>query len=325
MDPAQLFTAAQVIIVAGKGGVGKTTVVAALAVAASTVGRNVSIVELDGKSGLPILFGHPDLPSQESLLRPGSEGVGSITARWLTPDGALLEWMNNHGLQRVSKRLSETGAIELIAASTPGIKDVLVLGKVKQLANAAGGDLIIVDAPAAGHAVSFLRSARGLADAVRTGPIHTQAVEVLDLLADGDRCHVMLVTLPEETPVNELIETAYSLEDEIGVKLGPIVVNGTYRHLAGLDVTPAVAAKAEKFRLPAGDADRLAGAAQFRTERSALQTEQIDRLRRDLPLPQLHLAYRFRDELDESDIEDMATALLDQLSGLPPATVTTAR
>ena len=86
--------------------------------------------------------------------------------------------------------------------------------------------MIVVDGPAAGHAITFLTAAAGLADAVSCGPVRAQADDVLELLHDPERCQVVLVTLPETTPVNEVVETAYALEDEVGVQLGPVVVNG---------------------------------------------------------------------------------------------------
>src|SRR6185436_5738906 len=109
--------------------------------------------------------------------------------------------------------------LDVVATAVPGIKDILVLGKVKQLERASDADVIIIDAPAAGHAITFLTSPRGLLDAVRLGPVRQQAEDVIELLSDPERCRVMLVTLPEETPVNELVDTAFALEDKVGVKL----------------------------------------------------------------------------------------------------------
>ena len=117
-----------------------------------------------------------------------------------------------------------------MATAAPGIDDIVVLGKVKQLERSGEWDVIVVDGPAAGHAITFLTSAAGLLDAVRGGPVRAQAQDVVDLLADPDRCQVVLVTLPETTPVNEVVETAYALEDRVGVRLGPVVVN----HVDGL-------------------------------------------------------------------------------------------
>ena len=230
MDPAQFFAASRVLIVAGKGGVGKSTVSAALARAAARAGLSTLIVEIEGKSGLSSLFGRPPFGYDEVELHPGGgpEGAADVRARLLTPDDALLEYLEDHGLHRVTRRLLSGGALDVVATAAPGIKDILVLGKVKQLERAGVADLIVLDAPAAGHAITFLRSARGLLDAARVGPINTQATEVLEMLTDPGRCQVVLVTLPEETPVNELVDTAYSLEDEVGVSLGPVVVNGLY-------------------------------------------------------------------------------------------------
>src|SRR5919204_515482 len=105
-----------------------------------------------------------------------------------------------------------TGALEVVATAVPGMKDILVLGKVKSLEESRAADLLIVDAPAAGHAITFLLSARGLLDAVQVGPVRKQAQDVLDLISDPSRCEVVLVTIPEETPVNELIDTAFAIE-----------------------------------------------------------------------------------------------------------------
>src|SRR5690606_39055326 len=128
-----------------------------------------------------------------------------VRARTLTPDDALVEYLEQSGMSRISKRLVTSGALDMVSTAVPGIRDILVLGKVKQLERGGSADLLVLDAPAAGHAISFLQSASGLADAVRLGPINNQARDVLDLLGDPTRCQVMLVTLPEETPVNELV------------------------------------------------------------------------------------------------------------------------
>ena len=146
----------------------------------------------------------------------------------MTPDAALLEYLEGHGLKRISKRLASSGALDVVATAVPGMKDILVLGKVKSLEQGRKADLIVLDAPAAGHAVTFLLSARGLLDAVRVGPVRKQAQDVVELLSDPARCQVVLVTIPEETPVNELIDTAFAIEDRAGVALGPVVVNGCY-------------------------------------------------------------------------------------------------
>ena len=315
MDRNEFRPPARVTIVAGKGGVGKTTVSATLAYVAARAGVRTLIVEVEGKSGLPELFGREDaLTYQEAvLLEPGEAGPGSaeLRARTLTPDDALVEYLESHGLRRVSKRLSSTGTLDVVATAIPGIKDILVLGKVKQLevlssSGAEGApEFIVVDAPAAGHAVSFLASAYGLLDAASVGPIREQAVQVTALLADAERCQVMLVTIPEETPVNEAADTAFHLEDRAGVKLAPIVVNGVWPRL-DLDVDSA------------GDLSdgRVRAAAEFRLQRQALQEEQVKRLASLLPLPQLTLPFVFSTELDRRDLEELADALAPQLAAV---------
>ena len=309
MDAAGFCNQTRVLIVAGKGGVGKTTVTAAVARMAALAGLDTLIVEVEGKSGLGAAFGRPDpLTYEEVELAPG------VRARTLTPDDALLEYLAEHGMRRVSKRLVSSGAIEVVATAVPGIKDILVLGKVKQLERAKAADFIVLDAPAAGHAVTFLTSAAGLADAVRVGPIRAQAQEVLELLSDSARCQVMLVTLPEETPVNEVVETAFKLEDRVGVALAPVVVNGLYPAIEGLDVDPD--AVADDVVLREGEADALRAAAAFRRERMALQAEQVRRLGEALPLAQLRLPFLFTTEVGAAEIDALAAALTSEVGGL---------
>lgn len=301
---------------AGKGGVGKTVVAAALARLASNHGLRTLLVEIEGKGGLPALFGHPPLTYRETELSPATATRGPIVGRTLTPDDALLEYLDEHGMGRVSKRLVSSGAVDIVATAAPGIKDILILGKVKQLERSGTADLIIVDAPAAGHAITFLMAARGLSEAVRMGPIRAQALDVLDLLGDPERCSVMLVTLPEETPVNELVETGFKLEDEVGIKLGPAVVNGVYPLLAGLGSDPIKAAEAAGTTLREGEAEALSQAAQFRRKRHDLQASQLERLGEQLPLPQLCLPFLFRADLGPEQIDELADALGAQISAM---------
>ena len=314
MELAQFCSTSRVIIVAGKGGVGKTTVTATLAVAAARTGMSVLIVEVEGKSGLAAAFNRPNLGYEESELAPG------VRARTLTPDAALVDWLENNGLKRISKRLVQTGALDIVATAVPGMKDILVLGKVKSLYLQRSADLIIVDAPAAGHAITFLTSAQGLLDAVSVGPVRKQATDVIELLNDPDRCQVLLVTIPEETPVSELVDTAFAIEDKTGVCLGPVVVNGCYEDLAvastngdgrGTDVTVAgVQHDAELLDVFVSDREAadLARAAAFRSERAEIQDHQADRLGQRLPLPQIRLPFLFTADLGLEEIERLADA-----------------
>jgi anion-transporting ArsA/GET3 family ATPase len=313
VDPAQFLTAPRVTIVAGKGGVGKTTVTATMALTAARLGLRALVIEIEGKSGLPTLFGKPALDYEEQVLFTSDDGTGEVRARTLTPDDSLVEYLRDHGLKRISKRLAESGALELVATATPGIKDVLMLGKVKQLETRGDADVIIVDAPAAGHAITFLSSAEGILDAVKVGPMETQAREVRALLTDAARCQVMLVTLPEETPVNELIETAYSLEDRIGIKLGPVVVNGIAFAQDGLVDDPAAAAAEVGIDLSDDLAQALVDAATFRRDREALQQEQLERLAKELPLDQVRLPFVFRSDLGMEALVALSETFADQL------------
>jgi anion-transporting ArsA/GET3 family ATPase len=184
----------------------------------------------------------------------------------------------------------------VVATAAPGIDDIVVLGKLKQLERSGDHDLIIVDGPAAGHAITMLLAASGMLSAVRGGPIRTQATEVAELLADPARCQVVLVTLPETTPVNEAIETAYTLEERVGVHLGPVVVNA-------LDIADPLPAD------QATEGSALRAAAEFRNARRSLHRAEIARLGDELALPQLHLSLVPTAQLDAAAVVGLAAEL----------------
>ena len=329
MKLVDFCSGSRVMVVAGKGGVGKTTVTASLAVAAARAGRNVLIVEVEGKSGLTAAFRDSSSTGAASPASPRadagsvehvSEGNGAsldyddvelsthIRARTLTPDAALVEYLEDHGMRRISKRLAGSSALDVVATAVPGMRDILVLGKIKQLEQRSDADLIIVDAPAAGHAVSFLMSPAGLLDAVRVGPIRRQAEEVVAMLRDGARCQVLLVTLPEETPINELIDTAYALEDRVGVQLGPVIVNG------------CAAEPPQGQATSTGSDTRLAAALDAATawarHRWSLQQHQINRLASRLALPQIHLPQLSTTSINRDDVDVLAEAFVHGLEQL---------
>ena len=292
MESVQFFGAARLVIVAGKGGVGKTTVTAVLAHAAAGAGLRVLAVELEGK---PVL---------NDLLADTSVEVLTITA----PE-ALADYLDTHGLHRVSKRLATSGIIDVVATAAPGIDDIVVLGKLKQLERSDDYDLIVVDGPAAGHAITFLLAARGLLDTVRGGPIHTQAQDVLEMFQDPTRCQVLLVTLPEMTPINELIETAYSVEERVGVQLGPVIVNGVD---LGEPITVV-----DSDNIPFTVDPDLLAAANYRNHRRQCQRDELNRLSTDLALAQIVLPQLAVAGLTPADISVLAQSLLQQIAQLP--------
>ncbi len=287
VDPLSGLIAPHVVIVAGKGGVGKTTVTAGLASAAASRGRRVLVVELDGK------------PNLAEWL----DGVDGVEVMAISPAEALDGYLREQGFARIARRLSATGVIDVVGTAAPGIDDLVVLGRIKQLERSGDFDLIVVDGPAAGHALTMLTAASGLGDSVDSGPVRAQADDVLALLADPQRCQVVLVTIPETTPVNEIIETAYEIEDRVGVQLGPVVVNlveadaiaavgdrvgdceepvsGT----VGSEMLSAIAEARGDGRIDADEAAALAAVVEFGAARAEMQRGELARLRERLALP----------------------------------------
>jgi hypothetical protein len=314
MDVTDFCTQSSVLVVAGKGGVGKTTVSTALARLAARNGVSVLLVELEGRNGPSKGLGHHSLTSDE--VEPSSAGSGDgrtrsaqIRVRTLTPEDTLIEYLIDHGFRRVARHLAKSDMLDVVATAIPGIRDILVLGKIAQMERAGTADLIVVDGPAAGHATTFFTSAQGLLDSSRAGPVRTQAADVVGLLSDPARCQVVLMTLAEETPINETIETAFTLRDRVGTHLGPVIVNGFYPRLDHLDADPEAAAAAAGVTLRPGEADAIGAAAAFRRRRQEMQAEQATRLAEALPLPQLWLPHLFAAEIGLPEIGLLVDAM----------------
>jgi len=329
--------------VAGKGGVGKSTVGASLGVAAAEAGFDVLLIELEGHSNLGAAFGLNQLSYDSQIMldsgttlpdhvtqSTGANTVdqtnstrvvkGRLRGRQITPDAALHDYLETTEIGKFASRLARSGVVELVATAAPGIRDVLALGKVRQLEQSGEADLIIVDAPAAGHALTFLRSASGLANAVSSGPVRQQADQVLELLGDPARCQATLVTLAEETPVSELIDTAFRLEDEVNIALTPIVVNNvlgqpgesfspvpTPRSTLVSEIEEATTQRQTK------KLKTLLAAAHFRVDKQQAQRCQIDRLAAELPLEQIILPTIFSSHLDLGDMARLAASITLQL------------
>jgi len=292
VDVASFLRESEVLVVAGKGGVGKTTVAATLAMAGAGCGLRVALVELEGKQGLPNAFGRGTDPltyEPSRLWPPGEPTVasGEVQGRLLTPDAALSDYLEAHGLTRALRRLLSSGTLDVVATAVPGLRDVLVLGKVKSMVRDDTADVIIVDAPAAGHAVSFLTSASGLKEAVRGGPVRQQAEEVAELISDPRSVRVLLVTLPEEEPVTELLETAALLRERTGVAAAPVVVNQVSPYtLSPLPDEPVDALARRSGTTPKRrELDELERTRRFWTRRAELERAELERLEQELGSP----------------------------------------
>lgn len=299
----------RVLVVVGKGGVGTSTVAASLALLAARGGADVLLVAVDGKPGLgPLLGGDPLGPEEQALRKVGRSG-GRVRGRTITPEQAFGDYLELKRFGGVLRRVAAAASFDLIAGSTPGMEHLLVLGKIKELDKERAADLIIVDAPPAGHAAPFLRSASALQAAVASGPVREQADEVSALLADHQRSQCVLVTLPEETPVNEAIELAYDVEEDLGLALAPLVVNACWPDRPGLSMTSAAAAKQQGVKLTTPTKRSLDEVVRFARVRVERQREQFARLDEGLPLSRVHLPRLPTARLMPADLEVLAAAL----------------
>ncbi|MFJ6670228.1 ArsA-related P-loop ATPase [Actinosynnema sp. NPDC091369] len=220
---------ARLHVVTGKGGTGKTTVAAALALALATGGRRVLLVEVENRQGIAQLFDRPPLPYSEERIA-SAPGGGEVRALAVDPEAALLEYLDMfYNLGFAGRTLKKMGAIEFATTLAPGLRDVLLTGKVKECVRRAGKtgrheyDAVVLDAPPTGRVVRFLDVTRAMADLAKVGPIKGQSEGVVKLLHSGDTA-VHLVALLEEMPVRETLDAVAEL-DAADLRPGAVFVN----------------------------------------------------------------------------------------------------
>lgn len=319
LDPRVLF-------VTGKGGVGKSTAAAALAVAGVRTGRRTCLVEVEGRQTMSQLFGTQRWDFEEREFRPGLWGLS------IDPEASLQEYLEMfYGAKRLSKMLVGTTAVEFATTAAPGIKDVLLIGKVKEMERRRREDgrfhydLVVVDSPPTGRIVNFLRAPDATTELVNVGPIRQQAQTLIDLLTDPARTHVQLVTLLEEMPVQETIESVKALTD-LGVTLGPVLVNrvaperfeGDTRKAFDDDLAPddleRVLAEAG-LELGSGAGEALRGLGSAHLERLQLQERMRERLTGALTESIIELPFIYAERFGDHEIDRLADVLVEAMEG----------
>jgi anion-transporting ArsA/GET3 family ATPase len=303
------------LVVTGKGGVGKTTVAAALGMLAAARGRRTTVVEVGEQSRLASMFARQ--PAEPGLPTELAKNLASIS---IDPDRALLEWLQALGGRVSGRLLASSGTFQYFTAAAPGAKEMVSMVKVWQLTRSrrrerGGGPLVILDAPATGHALGMLRSPQTFGTIARVGPIARQAGQLQALLGDPARSGYVAVAQGTEMAVTETLELQQGLVAALGRELETVVVNGLLprrfsademRRLETLTASKGGGAKAELY----GAAMR---AAREVHERARFQHAQLGRLRRR-GLPVIGLPFHWGAELDLEAVRLLSDKLARGLS-----------
>jgi anion-transporting ArsA/GET3 family ATPase len=246
-------------VVTGKGGTGKTTVAAALALALAAGGRRVLLTEVEGRQQIAQIFDTPPLPYRETKVA-SAPGGGEVFGLATDAEEALLEYLEMfYNLRRAGKALGRLGAVDFATTVAPGMRDVLLTGKVKEAVNRPdatrpGGcayDAVVLDAPPTGRIARFLNVTAEVAGLAKVGPVRAQAESVMGVIR-SEKTAVHLVALLEEMPVQETVDGVGELR-RAGLPVGGVVVNMTREPLlAAADAERARGFELDREELAAG-------------------------------------------------------------------------
>ena len=319
----------QLHIVSGKGGTGKTTVAAALALALASRGKHVLLCEVEGRQGIAQLFDVPPLPYEERRVAQGPDDGGDVYALAVDAESAMLEYLSlyYHLGSRTGRALDRFGVIDFATTVAPGLRDVLLTGKVYEAVqrnsrnkNARVYDAVVLDAPPTGRIVRFLNVNTEFGDLARVGPVREQSERVMGLLKSR-RTAVHLVTVLEDMPVQETADGIEELRRH-GLPVGGVVVNLTRpRELddEALDAALTGALPHDDIRADLGKAgidaspellDGLLAEGRAHAERRALEDVLRDRVA-GLQVPTYELT-RLPDGIDLGSLYELAAELREQ-------------
>lgn len=290
------FLDKRVIFVMGKGGVGKSTVATALGIRATQEGKRTIICEVSAAENTSRLFRQEEVGYREVEL------ANDLWAISIDPDDSMREYvLLQLKVKAMRDLLFRSRMFTYLADATPGLNELVTIGKVWELAqydrkvrHGRKYDLVIVDAPATGHGITFLRTPRTFARIAKVGPMHAQASELDEMITDHSTTGALIVSLPEEMPVNETATLERELVDDIGVEVERVLVNGVYPDRFREGELPAVESLAESSE----SIPRAAGrAALSEIRRVEAQREQIERLEGMVSSPVSLLPFVFDPEL----------------------------
>ncbi len=317
MTPDELLSR-RLLLVTGKGGVGKSTLAASLALAGSRHGRRTCLVEVEGRQTFSSIFSTQPWDFDEREFRPGLFGLS------IDPEASFTEYLSMfYGAQRVTRLVAKTPAIEFATQAAPGIKDVLLIGKVKEIERRreADGrftyDLIVVDAPPTGRIVNFLAAPDATTELVNVGPIRQQAQTVIDMLTDEARTAVLLTTLLEEMPVTETVESIDALR-QLGVPLGPVLINraiqpamdeAARKALSTMSPDDVTAVLSSLVELSAAQARALHRTGVVHESRLDLQRRMRERVAEEIDLPAVEVPF----VAHAGRAEEVVTAIAEEL------------
>jgi anion-transporting ArsA/GET3 family ATPase len=305
----------RLIVVAGKGGVGRTTVAAALGLAAARRGKRVLVAQTKSKERLSRLLGVPAVGPD--LVRVSDK----LYAVNMNPQAALREYgtMVLHS-EFIARQVLENKVSRAFLHAVPGLEDYSMLGKVwYHTTEIEDGtprwDLVIFDGPATGHLITMLQIPQAILDAVPEGPLTRPAQATNALLKDPTRAAMVLVTLAEDLPSNEAIELSRRMTATVNVPQKLLVVNAMYppRFSQGVSAR-ALQALPEDVSDPA--LQPLVASARTAQRRRALNDHYVERLRTELPLPQAYLPYVFAADFAHRAVTDLSERLEGQVMAL---------
>lgn len=304
MSAVPPFLQRRFVLVTGKGGVGKSTVTAALAALSAQAGHRTLVCELNTRERIPTLFGHRPVGGHVTCI---ADNLWSVNIR---PAMAMEEYaLMKLRFRALYKLVFDNPVVASLIRFVPGVNDLLMLGKAfnheRELDSTGrhAWDRIIVDAPATGHGITFFRLPRVIRDAVPGGNLHREAEAMWSLLTDPQRTVLHLVSLPEELPVRETFDLHTTVAGELGMPLGFLFVNRVPPHLLDEQQHADFAAMAERPADP--DLAALWDATRIRLGRERMAARYVEELH-GLGMPMIQLPTQYTSRFREAEVATLA-------------------
>lgn len=293
----------RLVFVAGKGGVGKSTIAAALGLTAARMGKRVCLVESDGQEQMANMFRTPPVGFEGRTLAPNIRGIS------ITTEEALKEFASTRlPLHTISQHLISNRLVRYFLDATPGLKELLILIKITDLIQEFSDELFIVDLPATGHGLAMLNVPDVVIRVVHAGPLRHHAEVTSQVINDPEICAICFVTLAEELATTEVTELYRTIRRTMNIACGPVIANGVHLHPFGSEESKGYRELKKRWSSDE-EKSRLIQGVEMEMSRAKLNDRYLKKLQSVFRTPPVIVPFIFTEAVDRNALARISEEL----------------